>query len=203
MSSKRCSVENCGNTVTTTRGTYTFYSDRLKKSEAAKTCKKHGGIIAPLNTQEEFDAVHKFAYKCQPWCSVNSYYHVGLYVMNNDTRFYSDCTEWDWNKHDKLYFSDMNDGPCYESVYMPYFKIQDIIAKDCKDYKRRFICFNDANDSSIKKTSQEALVHGNNAEGFNRFAILSAFLATLTVGLAVALVKANKKLKEFKKNTSC
>ena len=198
MSSKRCSVENCGKTVTTTRGTYTFYSDRLKKSEAAKTCKKHGGIIAPLNTQEEFDAVHKFAYKCQPWCS-GSYYHIGLYVMSNDTRFYSDCTEWDWGKHDKLYYSNMGDGPCYESTYMPYLKIQNIFAKDCKNYKRRFICFNAADDGTTKTTSHQEL-RQINAVGFDRFTALSAFLAlaTLTVGLAMALIKAKTKIKSMK-----
>ena len=104
MSSKRCAVKNCGNTLSTSLGTYTFYNEKVVKSEAAKVCKNHGGIIAPFHTQEEFDTVHKFAYKCQPWCS-HSLYHVGLYVVRNETRYYSDCTEWDWEKHDKLYDS--------------------------------------------------------------------------------------------------
>ena len=121
MSSKRCSVKNCGNTVTTTRGTYTFYNKKIIKSEAAKLCKKNGGIIAPLNTQEEFNAVHKFAYKCRPWCG-SSYYHTGLYLNKNETRFYSDCTEWDWKKHDKLYDSYINEGPCWDPMYRPIDK---------------------------------------------------------------------------------
>ena len=67
MSSESGSVSNCGNTVTTTRGTYTFYDVVRTRSESKKLCKKHGGIMATLNTQEEFEAVHKFAYISDRW----------------------------------------------------------------------------------------------------------------------------------------
>ena len=65
MPLKEASFKNCGDTVTTPKGTYTFHEGRMLKHEAAKLCEKNGGILAPLNSQEEFDAVHKFAYQCQ------------------------------------------------------------------------------------------------------------------------------------------
>ena len=197
MRSKRCSIKNCGNTVTTASGTYTFYNEEITKDESAKLCKKHGGIIAPLNNQEEFDAVHKFAYKCQPWCS-HSVYHTGLYLVRNETRFYSDCTEWDWEKHDKLYDSYIEEGPCWDIGYMPYNKIQEIFANEyCVDRVHRTICFNthDKNIDEEIRSEQEELRLTNHAEGFDRLTTLSVFiaLATLTVGLAVALVRSRKK----------
>ena len=199
MSSKRCSIKNCGNTLTTSLGTYTFYNEKVIKSEAAKVCKKHGGIIAPLNTQEEFDAVHKFAYKCQPWCS-HSVYHTGLYLVRNETRFYSDCTKWDWKKHDKLYDSYIEDGPCWDAAYRPYDKIQTIHqSRFCSDRIHRTICFN-AVDKEVKSEELRLTKH---AEGFDRYFTVTAFLAlaTLTVGLAVALFKAKKKNKEYEKGS--
>ena len=198
MGSKRCAVKNCGNTLTTTRGTYTFYNDLVVKSEAAKLCKKHGGIIAPLNTQEEFDAVQKFAYKCRPWCST-AYYHTGLYLNRNETRFYSDCTEWDWEKHDKLYRSEIGKGPCWDVVWRPLDKIQMIFIDGyCTDSRWRTICFNPV------KTEQDALVETNHSEGFDRFTTVTAFLvlASLTVALALTVVKSKKKIKEYEEKLS-
>ena len=67
---------------------------------------------------------------------------------------------------------------------------------DCDDFSRRFICFNAASNRVAK---EEALVRGNNAVGFDRFTILSAFLAlaTLTVGLAMNVVKLTNKVKNY------
>lgn len=64
MTLKEASIMNCGDTVTTPRGTYTFHEKTMPKSDAADLCKSNGGILAPLNTREEFDAVNKFAYEC-------------------------------------------------------------------------------------------------------------------------------------------
>ena len=195
MSLKRCSKKNCGNTLTTSRGTYTFYNDRIYKSEAAKLCKNNGGIIAPLNIQEEFDAVHKFTYECQPWCGVY-YYHVGLDLVRNETRFYSDCTEWDWEKHDKLYNSYIGKGPCWIAHYRPFNKIQTIFDnKYCSKAPSRTICFNAAGEN-LNKT--EALIQEKSAEGLNHFYYLSAIfaLALLAIGLAIALVKLTNKNKK-------
>ena len=203
MRSDRCSLKNCGNTVTTTRGTYTFYSERIKKTEAAKLCKKHGGIIAPLNTKEEFDAVHKFAYKCQPWCV--SYHHVGLYVHKNETRFYSDCTEWDWNKHDKLYKSYTDEAPCWETTYRPKDKIQKIWPLNfCNDHLMRTICFNPNEEISDKKTKPEEFRQVNYAGSFNTFIVLSVViaLASLVIVLAIALKRSMNKNKTHKNKLS-
>ena len=201
MSVKMCSKENCSNTLTTNKGTYTFHNENILKSEAAKLCKKNGGIIAPLNTQEEFDAVHKFAYECQPWCSYH-FYHVGLDLTKNETRFYSDCTEWDWEKHDKLYDSHIKKGHCYEALYMPFYKIQKIYTNAyCGDFAQRTICFN-AVDKNLNKT--EALVQTKYADSVNSFTVSNTTFAftLLTIGLLLALVRSTNKIRMYEKKLS-
>ena len=184
----RCTIENCGNTFKTSRGTYTFHNEKLVKSEAAKLCKKNGGIIAPLNTQEEFAAVHTFAYECDRWCGRDRY-HVGLYVHKNETRFYSDCTEWDWEKHDKLYKSYIREGPCWETAYRTTDKIQKIYAnEDCYPYKLRTICFK-ANTEAASES--EAIIQSSNV--FTNFNVLTILFAVLAFGMAVVSMKKNKK----------
>ena len=186
MDPKLCSKKNCGNTLKTTKGTYTFYNELVHKSESKEICKKHGGIIAPLHTQEEFDAVHEFAYKCQPWCSVY-YYHLGLYLVKNDTRFYSDCTEWDWEKHDKLYKSHIKEGPSWEVVYRPHDKIQRIFPVSFKtNSRRRIICFNAAEKEMVEA---EALFQGKYADCFYFLGAIAVL-----VSLVIALIKFSKKV---------
>ena len=188
---KLCS-KKCKNTLKTSKGTYTFYNELVHKSESKEICKKHGGIIAPLHTQEEFDAVHKFAYECQPWCGT-AYFHLGLYLVKNDTRFYSDCTEWDWEKHDKLYKSYIRQGPSWEVLYRPYDKIQKIYPVAFhRNNRRRTICFNAA-DESPKKA--EALFKKASEDSFYYLSAI-VFLASLVVGLALALVKATRSNKK-------
>ena len=199
MSLKICSKKDCGNTLTTSLGTYTFYNELIYKHEATKLCKKNGGIIAPLNTQEEFDAVHKFAYECQPWCGVY-YFHTGLYVVKNDTRLYSDCTEWDWEKHDKLYKSYIGKGPCWTPVYRPYDKTQTIyaVATCMRSMRSRTICFNAAG-KNLNNT--EALIQEKPTYVLKNVSYLNATFALtlLAIGLVIALVKSTIKNKTYEK----
>ena len=199
MTSKECSKKNCGNTLTTLRGTYTFYNNFIVKSEAAKLCKKHGGIIAPLNIKEEFDAVHKFAFECQPWCSYH-FYHVGLDLVRNETRYYSDCTEWDWDKHDKLYDSHIGKGPCWDAVYIPSDKIQKIYADEyCSNFAYRTICFN-----AKKSTDSEAVVQPDRSGSFVSTSVLGSCFAfaLLAFGLLMALARSTRKNKMYEREIS-
>ena len=68
MALKFCSKANCGNTLATPSGTYTFHDQLLDKNDAEKLCKSDGGILATMNTREELDAVHKFTYECDRSC---------------------------------------------------------------------------------------------------------------------------------------
>ena len=101
----------------------------------------------------------------------------------------------------------MKKGPCWQAIYRPYNKKQQIFENQyCNDYSRRFICFNAADERSnnAAQTNQEALVQVKDAEMLNHLTSVSAFLAlaTLTVGLAVAFVRSNKKVKSYEKNMS-
>ena len=191
MSSESGSVSNCGNTVTTTRGTYTFYDEVRTRSESKKLCKKHGGIIATLNTQEEFEAVHKFAYKCDRWGDFSHRYHIGLYVYK-DEMFYSDCTAWDYLEHPKLYKIDNANGPCWNTIYRPYKKRQKIYSNIfCYDHKHRTICFNAFDNATTKA---EEIVQSN--VGFSSFNILALLIAAVAIGFAIVSMKKSRKYEE-------
>ena len=187
-----CALKNCGNNVTTQRGTYTFYNERITKLEAAKLCKKHGGILAPLNTQEEFEAVHKFAWECERWCGWNAY-HVGLYVYKNETRFYTDCAEWDWEKHGKFYKTYVGfTQDCWIEAYRPKDKIQKVLTNDDCSYawRLRTICFN-AKDVTPAKA--EAVVQSNGK--FASFNALTLLFAVVAFGTVVVSLKKFRKYK--------
>ena len=187
MTLERGSVSNCGDTVTTTRGTYTFYNEIRTRSESDKLCEKNGGIMATLNTKEEFEAVHKFAYECERWSDRRYLYHLGLYVYKNE-RFYTDCTEWDRAKHAKLYKEDNGKGPCWNAVYRPLNKEQKIYSNIfCYDKKHRTICFNAFDNATAKA---EGMVQGSS--GFSSFNVLTLLFAAVAIGFAIVSMKKNK-----------
>ena len=187
MTSQRCSVRNCGNTVKTSRGTYTFHNQPLFKHKAAELCMKNGGILATLNTREEFEAVHRFAYECNKWCGA-LYYHIGLYAYENHM-FYTDCTEWDWAKHGHLYMTDNLNGPCWTAVYRAYTKTQKIYSSpSCAEYKHRTICFNAFDNATTKA---EGIVQGGS--GISFFNVLTLLFAAVAIGFAIVSMKKNKK----------
>ena len=184
------SRRNCGNTVTTPRGTYTFHEQEILKSEADELCKKNGGILAPLNTQEEFDAVHKFAYECKKW-SVSVPYHVGLYAVDRKTRLFTDCTSWQPETHEKLYRSYLGKGPFFTAYYKTGDKVMTIASSENKkdEVLMRTICFNGAN-SQVSGAS--ALVQSKEPSNFasTGAVVVGVALVATVVGLGVALFKA-------------
>ena len=114
------------------------------------------------------------------------YYHVGLYVYKRN-RFYTDCTEWNWAKHGKLYKQTTGTGPCYVPIYKPHRGQQLIYSTNCAaDHKHRTICFN-AFDSATTKA--EEIVQGK--AGFGSLNVLTLF-AGVAIGVAIVSLKKNK-----------
>ena len=157
--------------------------------------------MATLNTEEEFEAVHKFAYGCERWSDRRFLYHVGLYVYKNE-RFYTDCTEWDWAEHSKLYVEDRGKGPCWNAVYRPLTKEQKIYSNIyCYDDKHRTICFNAFDNATTKA---EGIATDN--VGFDSFNVLTFLFAAVAIGFAIVSMKKKKmyekELSEIKREIS-
>ena len=189
--------KSCGDSLTTSVGTYTFYESQMNKNDAAKFCKDKGQILAPITSQEEFDKVHQFVNKC---CNTVTTYHVGLFVFGQDVKMFTNCEEWDSAKHDSLFRWFMQDGPCYESHYFP-MDGKMFIGHDprCGTTVRRPICLETSDNQN--KNSQ-ALVKTESSNAFASVSTLSVMMAVaaLVVSLAVALFIAVRKLKHLKQN---
>ena len=115
----RCnqSLKTCSNSLTTSRGTYTFHTEEdLKKAEATKFCEKKGQILAPITSKEEFDVVHNHMIKCRNLCG-RRIYHIGLYVLGKDLKVFSNHEKWDSAKHEGLFDWYTNEEDNY---FMPY-----------------------------------------------------------------------------------
>ena len=182
----------CGDSLTTSAGTYTFYDSKMNKNDAAKFCKDKGQILAPITSQGEFDKVHQFVNKC---CSTVTTYHIGLFVFGKDVKMFTNCEEWDSAKHDSLFRWHMGDGPCYEPYYFPMDGKMSVSEDSrCGISHRKPICFKAANAQALVKTES--------SNGFASVGTLSIMMAVvaLVVSLSVALFISARKLKHLKKN---
>ena len=113
-------------------------------------------------------------------------YHVGLYVYKRN-RFYTDCTEWSWAKHGKLYKQTTGTGPCYVPIYRPHKGKQMIFSANCAaDFKFKTICFNAFDNATTKA---EGIVQGN--AGISSLILLALF-AGIAIGVAIVSLKKNK-----------
>ena len=116
---------------------------------------------------------------------------------NNSARFYSDCTDWDWGRHAKLYFTRNRPGPCWDAVYTAADKQQSIYSDEfCDTHKHRTICFN------ANKAEAGALVRRDDLNGSDVLTwVLGAFACVMALMFALS-VKRNKRyereLAEFK-----
>ena len=187
----------CGNSLTTSAGTYTFYKSEMTQNDATKFCEDKGQILAPITSQEEFNKVNKYVQGC---CNLNgiTFYHIGLYVVGRDVKLFSNCEKWDSAKHDSLYDLNLEDGPCYKSYYFPYrnkmFVNQD---GSCGIKEGRPICFDPAEEN---KRSAGALVDSKSSNPFTSLSVLSVIIAliALVFGLVVAVLMLVRKLKNLK-----
>ena len=194
MTLKRGSKLNCGNSVTTSRGTYTFYDGRKTKHEATQLCEKNGGILAPLNTKEEFDAVHKFAFECTKWTGYSPY-HIGLYVIDKETRLFTDCEKWDSEKHDKLYSSSLDNGPFFDTYYNPADKIMSIgSGRNAHGNSLKTICF-----KAAKQPVPSAVMQSENTSPFTSTSVVAVGIALvgMVAVLGVAFFRSLKKIRKL------
>ena len=120
-------------------------------------------------------------------------YHVGLYVIDEKTRFYTDCTDWDAQKHDKLYKSNFANGPFVYTFYDSSRQFMGIGSSPYKsDSSYRPICFN---PSAGSHSAPSALKQSEERNGFASTGVVAvgvALVATV-VGLGVALLRAMKR----------
>ena len=182
----------CGDSLTTSAGTYTFYESKMNKNDATKFCQDKGQILAPITSQGEFDKVHQFVNKC---CNTLSTYHVGLFVFGKDVKMFTNCEQWDSAKHDSLFEWDIEDSPCYEPLYFPLDSKMTVDEDPrCGKIQRRPICFKAAN--------AQALVSSKSSNGFS-VSFLTVMMAFVSLGFcvtAVALFISVRKLKHLKQS---
>ena len=186
--------KNCGNSLTTSVGTYTFHNSEMTKDDAAKFCEDRGKILAPITSQEEFNKIHKYVQGC---CNLGGFtsYNIGLYVIGKNTKLFSNCEKWDSAKHEHLFTWNMENGPCYEAYYAP-MDGKMTVSQDprCGRTDGRPICFEAAN--------AQALVKSESSNAFASVSTLSVMMAVaaLVVSLAVALFISVRKLKHLKQS---
>ena len=192
----RCK-NNCGNSLTTSAGTYTFYKSEMTQNDATKFCEDKGQILAPITSQEEFNKVHNYVQGCCDLSGITTY-HIGLYVIGHDVKLFSNCEKWNSAKHDNLFKMDMQDGPCYKSLYVP-FRNRMIVNDDasCGIKYSRPICFEPADENN---RSAEALVKSKSSNAFTSLSVLSVIIAlvALCFGLVVAVLILVRKVKDLK-----
>ena len=192
-------TKSCKNSITTSRGTYTFHEEEMTKAEAKQFCEDKGQILAPITSKAEFDKVHQYASSCGNLGGWN-FYHIGLYVFRKDVKLFSNCEKWNSAKHEGLFDWDMDNGPCYSTYYSPNHNIMSVEPDlYCSGIKvSRPICF-EAADS--QKNNSEALVKGKVSNTFTIPGFLTAVGVLVATGfcvMAVALFVSVRKLKNLK-----
>ena len=195
----RCNnnLSNCSNSLTTSRGTYTFYQEEMIKAEATKFCEEKGEILAPITSKEEFDTIHNHVIKCRNLCGPRTY-HIGLYVMHKDLKFWSNCEKWDPKKHEQLFHLFLDDANCYQTYYLP-MENKMAIHQDpsCGEADFQPICFKAADKQN---KNAEALVNTESCKTFTNATFLSIVmvLVALVFSFAVAFFVSVRKLKNLK-----
>ena len=120
-------------------------------------------------------------------------YHVGLYVVDENTRLFTDCQKWDEQKHGQLYRSRLSNGPFYSTMYNSNEKIMYIGSFPVQtEYEQNTICFK---ASAGQASSASALVKDKSTNPFASTGVVAvgvALVATV-VGLGVALFRSMKR----------
>ena len=193
------SKKYCSNSLTTSRGTYTFYQEHMIKAEATKFCEAKGQILAPITSKEEFDKVHNHVNKCRNLSGPRTY-HIGLYVFGNDLKFWSNHEKWDSAKHERLFdFYSNKNHKHFQTYYTPQLDTMSIdTVRKCEGGDFKPICFKAAVD---QKKQPEALVNSEVSNTFTSPGFLTAVVVLVAMGfcgMAVALFISVRKLKNLK-----
>ena len=94
----------CLNSVTTSTGKFTLYTDRISRCQAKKRCREMGQILAPIKNRNDLNAIIKlqknneFSERCVFGNGYWRMYHIGLdvmYVGGSLFGEFSDGTKWD------------------------------------------------------------------------------------------------------------
>ena len=197
----RCnkSLSYCSNSLTTSRGTYTFHQEKMTKAKATKFCEAKGQILAPITSQEEFDTIHNHVVKCRNLCGY-IVYHIGLYVLGKDLKIFSNHETWDSAKHEGLFdWYSREDDDYFQPYYMPFDNRMTVETIHlCKSGEARPICFKAADNP---KSNSEALVNSKVSNTFTSSGFLTAVVVLVAMGfcaMAVALFISVRKLKNLK-----
>ena len=97
---------SCITNTTTSSGTFLFSKGHMTRCEAKKFCREKGGVLAPITTQKDKDAVLEMI---NPECFehyLDNMYHIGLDVHNcgdQQERVFSNGITYDKNVHGHLY----------------------------------------------------------------------------------------------------
>ena len=96
----------CENTtITTQSGTFTFYNDKNLSRDGAKAfCKEKGEILAPITTWDDFYKLRNFTDGCTN-LGGSSFYRVGLDVVDDNNRYFTNGEVFDKSVHEPLYES--------------------------------------------------------------------------------------------------
>ena len=198
----RCnnSLSYCSDSLTTSRGTYTFHQEHITKAAATKFCEAKGQILAPITSKEEFDTIHNHMIKCRNLCGPRTY-HIGLYIMHKDLKFFSNCEKWDPEKHEKLYYYDdsLDDSNCYQTYYSPYNdRMSAFVDPSCGRAEFQPICFQPAGENN---KNSEALTNSKSTNIFTSSGFLIAvgvLVSTSFCVMAIALFISVRKFKNLK-----
>ena len=192
------SKKYCSKYLTTSRGTYTFHQEYLIKAEATKFCEEKGQILAPITSKEEFDKVHNYVNNCRNLGGPRTY-HIGLYVLGNDMKFWSNHEKWDSAKHEQLFnFYYNKNHKHFQTYYIPSLDTMSIdTVRDCEGGDFKPICFKAAKDQNKKA---EALVTSESSNSFTSpgFLIVVLVLVALVFSLAVTHFVSVRKMKKLK-----
>ena len=143
--------EHCEDkTVTTSSGTFTFHSEtQLSRDGAKEFCGEKGEILAPITTWDDFYQLRNFTDGCTNLGGLASY-RVGLDVVDDNTRYFTNGEIFKKSVHEPLYSSieHVTKKPmCWDTLFYPRRTESSVVVEDnmyCLYWAHPFICLKPA-----------------------------------------------------------
>ena len=211
--------KNCPTSVTTKSGTFSFHTEEVPSCKAKKICASLGRILAPITNIEDRNAIHSITdQKCGIFKGRRfDTYHVGLdnIVCDNEIhRVFTNGVEYNDTLHGELYHIFPRKSNCLASLYstgdpVDESKVFVIRMPDvCEDYRRRFICLDQAKDDDstevpheLKRSKRsEITASGVGLKNQQNLFFLSGsfFVCLLAMGCCFLMVAVGKLLNKIK-----
>ena len=194
---------SCITNTTTSSGTFLFSKGHMTRCEAKKFCREKGGVLAPITTQEDKDAVLEMI---NPECFehyLDNMYHIGLDVYNcgdQQERVFSNGIIYDKNVHGHLY-DDLGepDDKCPET-FMMYSSANPLTigskGSNCYPSHYRALCLiPPASDSSPINQDESAYIKLS----FNQSLAVAGGMLCFVVVNSVFAARVYKRSKEVQK----